>query len=212
MLSIKGVDFQQFVNDRRLSVPGLFDARGVARMRLVRDGRPLERDDPAARASRWTSRRLLYDMFAPLIFWLMGTVVIIFLRPRDERWLVLILFSYVTALWIASGFAARTAGAAFVFHAVIWFFLPLSVHLHMILPSDLLGGGVQRGVQVVLYCRGPGPGASSMPSCCSSGSNIRFDLVHAGGGPALRSGCSSSGSSCRSTPPPRSPCASCCSA
>jgi two-component system cell cycle sensor histidine kinase/response regulator CckA len=150
VLAIKGVDFQQFLNDRGQSVPALFDARGVAPIRFVRDGRVLERDI-RLRADRVDIPQLLYDMFAPLVFWLMGTAVIIFLRPRDERWLVLILFSYVTALWIASGFAARTAGAAFVFHAVIWFFLPLSVHLHMILPTAVMGRRWQRRAQIVLY-------------------------------------------------------------
>ncbi len=150
VISIRGVDFQNFVHDRHLSVPGLFGKHGTAPIRFIRDGRTFERDI-RLRGMRVEISQLLYDMFSPLVFWLMGTVVIIFLRPRDERWLVLILFSYVTALWISSGFAARTAGAAFLFHVVIWFSLPLSLHLHTILPSDLLGKRVQRVGQVFFY-------------------------------------------------------------
>jgi PAS domain S-box-containing protein len=150
VLSIAGVDYQQFMRDRRLSVPDLFDARGVAPVRFIRQGRTLERAIHV-RAERVEISQLLYSIFAPIIFWLMGTIVIIFLRPRDERWLVLILFSYVTALWIASGFAARTSYASYVFHVAIWLFLPLAVHLHTILPSPLLGRRLQRGVQLFFY-------------------------------------------------------------
>src|SRR5439155_20488669 len=72
-------------------------------------------------------------------FCLLGTLVILFLRPRDQRWQVLVLFSYINALCIASGMASeiRVAGSGIVFHAVIWMFLPLSLHLHLILPNAL---------------------------------------------------------------------------
>lgn len=150
VVSISGVDLEQFMTDRRLAVPRLFDSRGIARVQLIRDGQLLTRDIHL-RGDRADFNQALYNVFVPLIFWLMGTVVVIFLRPRDERWLVLILFSYVTALWIVTGFAARTSGASFIFHAVIWFSLPLSLHLHMILPRDLVWKPLQRVVQALFY-------------------------------------------------------------
>ncbi len=150
ILSIQGVDFKHFVVDRRLSLSGLFSTKGVARIVLIRDGRQLTHD-VRIHGQNVDIPQVIFSLLAPLIFWLMGTVVIIFLRPRDERWLVLILFSYVTAVWIAAGLGQRTAGAAFVFHAVIWFFLPLSVHLHTILPNELFGRWTQRALQALLY-------------------------------------------------------------
>ena len=150
VISIEGVDFQQFLSDRQLSVPGLFGEDGVARIRLIRKNEPLILD-VRIRAEHADLSQATYNMFAPLIFWLMGTVVIIFLRPRDERWLVLILFSYVTAIWIVTGFAARTAGAAFVFHVAIWFFVPLSIHLHMVLPNNLMPKGWRWTFQGCFY-------------------------------------------------------------
>ncbi len=74
----------------------------------------------------------------PLLFWVMGTVAVVFLRPRDERWLLLVLFQYDTALWLSAGFLGdvRVAYSAVLFHIVIWLFLPLSVHLHLILPDS----------------------------------------------------------------------------
>src|SRR4030095_15134189 len=116
----------------------------------IRDGK-LQTHDIKVLAKRVDVAQILFTMMAPLIFWLMGTVVVIFLRPRDERWLVLVLFSYDTALWIASGLAGRTGGSAYVFHAVIWFFLPLTFHLHTILPNELFPARVRRGLQALLY-------------------------------------------------------------
>lgn len=79
----------------------------------------------------------LTALLFPLLFWVMGTVTIVFLRPRDSRWLLLVLFQYDTALWASSGFLAfsQEAYSSVLFRVVIWLFLPLSVHLHLILPS-----------------------------------------------------------------------------
>jgi signal transduction histidine kinase/CheY-like chemotaxis protein len=150
VLSIQGVDFKHFVHNRRLSLPGFFGSAGAARFVLIREGRQLT-GDVRVNGEHVLTVQMIFSVIAPLIFWLMGTVVIIFLRPRDERWVVLILFSYVTAVWIAAGIGQRTAGAAFVFHAVIWFFLPVSVHLHTILPNELFGRRLRRALQVFLY-------------------------------------------------------------
>ena len=83
--------------------------------------------------------KLTAAAFLPIVLWLMGTIAIFLLRPRDERWLLLILFSYTTAIWFAAGQASfqHIDGAAVVFHLFVWFFLPLSIHLHLILPSWL---------------------------------------------------------------------------
>jgi PAS domain S-box-containing protein len=149
VLSIAGVDRQHFARDRWHAISDLFKD-GRAQVRLIRKGQTLDHDI-RIRANRMEMGQALFAMFSPLIFWLMGTVVILLLRPRDERWLVLILFSYVTAVWIASGGGTGKAGSAFVFHFVIWFFLPVAFHLHSILPSNLFGRWLQRTLQATLY-------------------------------------------------------------
>lgn len=153
VISIEGVTLQQFFHDRSLSIPRLFGSDGVARVELLRDGRLLTRD-VRVRAKRVELRQVAIMMVTPLIFWLMGTVAVIFLRPRDERWLILVLFSYDTALWISSGMGQQAGGASYVFHAVIWFFLPLAIHLHTILPSELFGRRFRRGLLATLYAGG----------------------------------------------------------
>ncbi len=150
VVSIEGVHLADFIHDRSLSIRRLFGGDGVAHFELIRDGKPLSMN-VKVKGQRLDLAQVFFTMMAPLIFWLMGTIAVIFLRPRDERWLVLVLFSYNTALWIAAGLAQQAALASHVFHAVIWFFLPLSVHLHLILPSELLPRRLRRLVLFALY-------------------------------------------------------------
>jgi PAS domain S-box-containing protein len=139
LLSVGDLTFEEFQRDRTLAIIDAFDENGVGTLRLERKGEiktiqvRLEPD----RGSFF--ERLPIGALIPLIFWLLGLVAVLFLRPHDERWHVLVAFSFVTALWISSGLAssARTGGGAIVFHAAVWFFLPLAVHLHMILPTSL---------------------------------------------------------------------------
>jgi PAS domain S-box-containing protein len=137
VLSIGDLDLKEYNHDRTIGLFDGADTDGVAHVRLIRGGREIAIDLHLYRKPTDIPNLLLFTLF-PLIFWLMGTIAVIFLRPRDGRWLVLVLFSYVTALWIASGWASsiRTGGAGVVFHVVIWLFLPLSIHLHAILPTS----------------------------------------------------------------------------
>ena len=76
----------------------------------------------------------------PLLFWAAGVTAAVFLYPRDEKWAVLILLFFDTALWGASGFNSglQSAYGAIAFRVFIWWFTPLLIHLHLILPSNLL--------------------------------------------------------------------------
>src|SRR3954454_24962079 len=163
ILSIEGVDFYHFSHDRWMSIAKLFGDDGIGRVRLARNGQPMTLDIKV-RASHVNLWQALLLIVAPLIFWLMGTVIVIFLRPRDERWLILVLFAYVTAVWIAAGSGQRTGGSPVVFHAVIWFFLPLPFHLHTILPSEIFGRRVRRALQIFLYALFAGLGLLASPS------------------------------------------------
>ncbi|MBV8201952.1 MAG: response regulator [Acidobacteria bacterium] len=152
VLAIGTLDLETFSHHRAIELLSGFAGRQVGPVRVLRQGRVLTlpvRAHPHANREPWGTATGLY----PLVFWLMGSVVVIFLRPRDERWLVLVAFAYVTALWLSSGLAsaAHLRGSAVVFHAAIWFFMPLSVHLHLILPNSLLDGRARRAVLLTLY-------------------------------------------------------------
>ena len=137
ILSIGGMRYDEFRQDRGLDLLDAFDRNGKATLEVLRNGKVLTVE------AHVVSGRLHIDALTgvfPIIFWLMGTATMLFLRPRDERWLVLVLFSYVTAIWLASGLASgrHTGGSAVVFHVFIWLFMPLCVHLHLILPDAMI--------------------------------------------------------------------------
>jgi signal transduction histidine kinase len=83
--------------------------------------------------------RLSSQWFTPYIFWLAGTVVLLFLRPRSQTRTVLSLFCYITALWLA---ASTLSGYNFgiwglFLRAMIWLSLPVYWHLHWLFPAPL---------------------------------------------------------------------------
>ncbi|MEM7350525.1 MAG: ATP-binding protein [Acidobacteriota bacterium] len=105
---------------------------------LTRGGRTLHLQVQAT-LPHPVERVLLYlgVLTLPLIFWLCGTVALIFIRPLDEQVLALVLFDLTTAVWLAAGFLSwsHTGYSWYVAHAAIWIFAPLSVHLHLVLPE-----------------------------------------------------------------------------
>jgi signal transduction histidine kinase len=90
---------------------------------------------------RTWNRRLQQILLAllPLVFWLSGSAAFIFVRPHDDRWLVLVLYHLNMAVFFAAGGLSFThmAYSIYVFHSVVWLFLPLSLHLHLILPNSI---------------------------------------------------------------------------
>ena len=143
VLSIGGLTFERYRQDRMAEPFAAFAGDGRAEVRLLRAGEVRTVEVGVRRnIGRPLAHAILLTLL-PLVFWLMGTALVIFLRPHDERWLVLVLFSYLTAVLLASGMASarHAGGAAVVFHVVVWLFLPLAVHLHLLLPSPLLGRG-----------------------------------------------------------------------
>jgi PAS domain S-box-containing protein len=140
VLSMGHIRREDFTSDRTLDLLDAVRPDGTVKMHILRNGKALDLDVPFRGVNGRAQREIPPALLLPFTFWLLGTVAFLFLRPRDERWLVLVLFSYVTALWFASGMASglRTGYSSVLFHLVVWSFLPLSLHLHLILPNSLL--------------------------------------------------------------------------
>ena len=124
-----------YLNDRTIPIFEPFKGGEPVEVHYERFGRP--RKVVLYETERARGFIALATLLLPLLFWSMGTVTTIFLRPRDERWLVLLLFQFDTALWTSSGFIAfsQEAYSSVVFRIFIWLFLPLSIHLHLVLPN-----------------------------------------------------------------------------
>lgn len=141
ILAFGNIGRERFLADRSLDIFKGYSTDGATTLTVLRRGETFKihshwKDGPQALFEKSSLLSLL-----PQIFWLFGTAIVLFLRPRDERWLALVLFAYVTAIMLSSGIASarHSAGSSIVFHLVVWLFLPLAAHLHALLPSPLFG-------------------------------------------------------------------------
>jgi|GEM_PF-1064335 len=94
---------------------------------------------PEIRLTDRIVRLLSTVLFIP--FWLAGTIVLLFLRPRNVGWGLLVAFNYLTALWLVFGFNSpwNIAFSSILLHVVTWLILPVYIHLHLAMPESLIG-------------------------------------------------------------------------
>ena len=83
--------------------------------------------------------RLFNIWWLGYIFWLIGTISVLFVRPRDTHWGLFISFNYLTAIWLVVGNWSRwqTWGGAVFFASVLWLCVPIYLHLHWVFPKPL---------------------------------------------------------------------------
>lgn len=100
--------------------------------------------------------RLINTWWLSYIFWFAGTIIYFHVRPQDVRWRLLVLFSYVTAVWLIAGSISRTAVfySPQVFRMGIWLSLPVYLHLHWNFPRPF--PRLPRAVWGALYAIGIG--------------------------------------------------------
>ena len=91
-----------------------------------------------------------FFVFGP--FWLAGSAILIFMRPRSRQWLLLVLMNFLTAFWLATGIYSnfRVLYSSLLLHAASWMMLPVYLHLHLIVPSSLVNRPIRAGL-IVLY-------------------------------------------------------------
>lgn len=73
-------------------------------------------------------------------FWLAGTLTLLFLRPKDNRWLLLSAFNFLTAIWLGMGGGAsgyHLFYSALLLRSAIWINVPVYLHLHWVFPRPL---------------------------------------------------------------------------
>ncbi|HUS94279.1 MAG TPA: ATP-binding protein [Patescibacteria group bacterium] len=72
-------------------------------------------------------------------FWMAGTAVLLFLRPRDLSWRLLIAFMYLAATWALVGSIAnwQVGASTIVSILVAWLMVPCVIHLHLTVPSPI---------------------------------------------------------------------------
>jgi two-component system, OmpR family, phosphate regulon sensor histidine kinase PhoR len=139
----------------RFSVP--FDNYGPGDAVIVRvapDAQPLTLTMPYPTLADHLRRLITILWFFP--FWIAGTIVLLFLQPRDQRWLLLGLFFFLIAIWFTAGSVAswQIGSSRLVYGISTWLFMPVAIHLHLVVPQSLLSGARHTILAGGLYALG----------------------------------------------------------
>ncbi|HSL46895.1 MAG TPA: ATP-binding protein [Anaerolineales bacterium] len=74
------------------------------------------------------------------VFWLAGVLTILLVRPKDDSWVLMWLFNFLTAIWLIAGSglsAYHIWYSAIVLRVAVWLCLPVYLHLHWVFPRPL---------------------------------------------------------------------------
>ncbi len=90
------------------------------------------------------------EVWLTFFFWIVGTLALLSLRPKDERWRLMIAFNYLTAFWIGVGGGASFYHiwySPFLLRIAVWFCIPVYLHFHWVFPQPFrkLPPAVTRG-------------------------------------------------------------------
>ena len=74
------------------------------------------------------------------VFWLAGVLTVLLVRPKDDSWLLMSLFNFLTAIWLIAGSglsAYHIWHSAIVLRVAVWLCVPVYLHLHWVFPRPL---------------------------------------------------------------------------
>lgn len=73
-------------------------------------------------------------------FWVFGSLIEYFVRPRDIRWRLMVAANHLTAIWVIMGSFSTTHmwESSILLHAITWLILPVYLHLNWIFPKPLV--------------------------------------------------------------------------
>jgi len=86
------------------------------------------------------------------VLWMAGLLTILLIRPKDDRWLLMALFNFLTAIWLIAGSgvsAFHIWGSALVLRIAVILSVPVYLHLHWVFPQPL--GKLSSRIIGVLY-------------------------------------------------------------
>ncbi len=157
LLEVNGLQIEEYYGDLSLSLFGDLNPGDSLVMRLENElgEKQVELAVAGFNFPEFFSR-LLNTWWLSYLFWISGTIIFFHLRPQGTRWRLLVLFFYLTAVWLIAGSLSRTAiyYSPFVFRIAIWLCLPVYLHLHWNFPRPF--AQLPRPAWAVLYSIGIG--------------------------------------------------------
>ncbi|MBM4424747.1 MAG: hypothetical protein FJ030_15400 [Chloroflexi bacterium] len=83
--------------------------------------------------------RLTNQWWLASLFWVFGLCALLFVRPKDTRWRLLLASNLLTAVWLAASGVSRWQifFSKYAMSGAMWLCLPVYVHLHWEFPQSL---------------------------------------------------------------------------
>jgi signal transduction histidine kinase len=138
---LNGIPWDDFKNDMRLRLfDGVRPGQTVT-LQIERAGRPatLAWRFPGPSAPEVLDL-VINEGWLAFAFWIIGSVVLLILRPKDQRWRLLVAFNYLTAVWLAAGSGVsfyHIWDSAIVLRMVVWVCVPVYLWLSWVFPRPL---------------------------------------------------------------------------
>ena len=140
ILQVGSVRWRDYDSDLRLTLIDTLTPGEALPITILREGQEITVD--------WTIpetvRGELFERFQSVLslaylFWAAGIGTLLLVRPRDERWRLMLLFFFLTALWLACGSLSSWHFwySAILLRVAIWISVPVYLHLHWVFPKPL---------------------------------------------------------------------------
>jgi signal transduction histidine kinase len=143
LVQVGGVSFDDYVENPNLIPFGGYGSGDVVPLTVLRDGQTMEVEWPMRPVEPATvARFVIISLLVYGAFWLAGTFVLLYMRPADLTWTLLIALFYLITIWLAVGLPASTnvAQSAHLLRIISWLMVPVMIHLHLIAPGALVSG------------------------------------------------------------------------
>ncbi len=141
LLQIGPISAADFQNDLRLTL--LNDARpGQTTPLVVQRGNrqfTLNWRLPGFNREEFIQGRLQNQWWLALLFWGIGELTLLSVRPKGARQRLLAAFNFLLALWLGASLLSgwHMRGSAILLRMVAWLIAPVILHLHWVFPEPL---------------------------------------------------------------------------
>jgi two-component system sensor histidine kinase DegS len=141
ILQIGSMAWEDFQADLTRPFFDHYQPGDIVPIRVERNGRPIEIswNYPHSNPGEFQDQ-FISEWWLAYVFWLAGVLTILLVRPKDDSWVLMSLFNFLTAIWLIAGSglsAYHIWYSAIVLRAAVWICLPVYLHLHWVFPRPL---------------------------------------------------------------------------
>jgi HD-GYP domain-containing protein (c-di-GMP phosphodiesterase class II) len=139
LLSIGGLTNEAYLRNRNVIPFSGYQTGEIISITFLRAGRVHTVFWQIPRRSASVALEIMPQFFVYAPFWAAGTIILLVMRPRDQRWRLLIFFNYGMAIYLAVGLGGTFLPYAYLaIKTLSWLLMPVYLHLHLIIPSQLI--------------------------------------------------------------------------